>query len=67
MLNPHIDLSGQTVLVTGASRGMGEATARRLALAGAKVVLPARSQEAIEKIAGEIGETALAITCDVAD
>ena len=67
MLNPHIDLSGQTALVTGASRGIGEATVRRLAQAGANVVLLARSQEAIEKITGEIGDKALAIACDVAD
>ena len=67
MLNPHIDLSGQTALVTGASRGIGEATARRLAQAGANVVLLARSQQAIDQIAREIGNQALAIACDVAD
>lgn len=67
MLNPHIDLSGQAALVTGASRGIGEATARRLANAGANVVLLARSKDAIEEIAGEIGDKALAIACDVAD
>lgn len=67
MLNPHIDLSGRTALVTGASRGIGEATARRLALAGANVVLLARTAADIERIAGEIGPGALPLVADVAD
>lgn len=67
MLNPDIDLSGQTAIVTGASRGIGEATARRLALAGANIVLLARSANAIERISDELGEKALPIFCDVAD
>lgn len=67
MLNEHIDLTGQTALVTGASRGIGEATARRLARAGAHVVLLARSRDRIESIAEEIGGRSLAIACDVAD
>ena len=64
MLNEHIDLTGRTALVTGASRGIGEAAARRLHAAGANVVLLARSSDAVERIAGE---RALATTCDVAD
>ena len=67
MLNEHIDLSGRTAFVTGASRGIGEATARRLHAAGANVVLAARSGDDIGRIAGELGERALAVTCDVAD
>ncbi len=67
MLNPHISLRGQTAIVTGASRGIGEATARRLAAAGANVVLLARSSDAIEKIAGEIGDRAMALPCDMSD
>jgi 3-oxoacyl-[acyl-carrier protein] reductase len=55
----RIDLSGKTALVTGASRGIGEAIARRLADAGAHVVVAARSRERVQTIAGEIGGTPL--------
>ncbi|WP_299549735.1 SDR family oxidoreductase [uncultured Tateyamaria sp.] len=65
MLNPDIDLSGQCAIVTGASRGIGAATARRLAKAGAKVTLLARSSNDIKALADEIGDNALAICCDV--
>lgn len=60
-----MDLVGKTVLITGASRGIGAATARAFAQAGANVALVARSADAIATLAGEIGETALAIPCDV--
>jgi 3-oxoacyl-[acyl-carrier protein] reductase len=63
------DLSGQVALVTGASRGIGEAAARSLATYGAKVVLAARSSGDVERIAGEIrdnGGQAVAVACDVA-
>ena len=53
MLNKQINLAGRTALVTGASRGIGEAAVRRLAKAGANVVLLARSQTEIEHIAQE--------------
>jgi 3-oxoacyl-[acyl-carrier protein] reductase len=64
------DLSGTTAVVTGASRGIGEATARHLASLGAHVVLAARGTEAIERIAGEIekaGGRAMAVPTDMAD
>ena len=61
----NFDLSGQTVLITGASRGIGEAAARAFAAAGANVALVARSRERIAALAGEIGDRALAIPCDV--
>lgn len=65
MMNEHIDLSGRTALVTGASRGIGEAAVRRLSSAGANVVLVARSQTDIDKISQEIGSKAMPVTCDV--
>jgi NADP-dependent 3-hydroxy acid dehydrogenase YdfG len=58
-------VNGKTVMITGASRGIGEAAAREFAAAGARVVLTARGADAIERIAGEIGEAALAVPCDV--
>ena len=63
------DLSGTTAIVTGASRGIGAATARHLASLGAHVVLAARSSNDIERIASEIveaGGTAQAVPTDVA-
>lgn len=60
-----LDFTGKTILITGASRGIGAATARAFAAAGANVALLARSTDAIAELAGEIGENALAIPCDV--
>lgn len=61
----NMELVGKTVLITGASRGIGAASAHAFAQAGANVVLVARSSGDIAKIAAEIGEKALAVTCDV--
>lgn len=61
-----MNLSGKTVLITGASRGIGADAARIFAAAGANVALVARSSEAIAELAGEIGEQAIAIPCDIA-
>ena len=55
-----------TVLITGASKGIGAAAARRFAAAGWAVALVARSTTATADLAGEIGAAALAIPCDVA-
>jgi len=53
------------LLITGASRGIGEATARLFAQMGHRVALLARSVAAVERLADEIG--GLPIPCDVAD
>ena len=56
---------GKTVLITGASRGIGASAARHFADAGANVVLLARSGNVIGELAAEIGAAALAVPCDV--
>src|SRR4051794_23380517 len=53
-----MELAGKRVLITGASRGIGEGLAHRFAAAGARVALVARSAEAIEKLAADLGGTA---------
>lgn len=60
-------MQGKVVAITGASRGIGAATARVFADAGAQVVLLARSTPEIEALAAEIGRGALALPCDVSD
>jgi NADP-dependent 3-hydroxy acid dehydrogenase YdfG len=63
-------LKGAVAVVTGASAGIGEATAVALAQRGAKVVLAARRLERLESTAERItraGGTALAVPCDVTD
>lgn len=59
------DLTGRTVLITGASRGIGAEAARVFAEAGANVALVARSADSIADLAGEIGSSAVAIPCDI--
>ncbi|MEU9593840.1 SDR family oxidoreductase [Streptomyces sp. NPDC048219] len=64
-----VRLAGRTAVITGASGGIGAATARRLARAGASVAVLARRRSAVETVAKEItaaGGTALALVCDVA-
>ena len=63
-------VAGKVCVVTGASSGIGEATARALAAAGAHVVLAARREERIAEVAEEIrrtGRRALPVRCDVTE
>ena len=63
-------LEGTVALVTGASSGIGAATAAALAGQGAAVALAARRRDRLEELAGEIrgqGGTALVLECDVTD
>lgn len=70
MSNPINFVENKTVVITGASSGIGEATAKLLAAKGAKVVLGARRTERLDQMATEIeaaGGTALARSVDVTD
>ena len=63
------DLTGKTAIITGASSGIGEATARVLAQAGANVMLIARREEKLASLAKELrkaGANAEFLACDVA-
>ena len=63
------NIEGKVVVITGASSGLGEATARLLAAKGASVVLGARRQDRIQSLASELngrGAKAIAVTTDVA-
>jgi NADP-dependent 3-hydroxy acid dehydrogenase YdfG len=66
MVRP-LPLQGRRALVTGASRGIGAAVARRLAASGARVALLARSKETLRALAQQIGGGAVGLACDVRD
>jgi NADP-dependent 3-hydroxy acid dehydrogenase YdfG len=59
--------TGRVAVITGASSGIGEATARALAADGHRVALLARRVDRIEALAGELGDCAIAIQADVTD
>lgn len=64
------NIAGKIVVITGASSGLGEATARLLATQGASVVLGARRVDRLQSLADELngsGGKALAVTTDVTD
>jgi NAD(P)-dependent dehydrogenase (short-subunit alcohol dehydrogenase family) len=69
-MNPTYDLTGQVALVTGASSGIGLATARAFARAGATVVLSDVDTASLDAVTDELaadGRQVLAVTCNVAD
>jgi NAD(P)-dependent dehydrogenase (short-subunit alcohol dehydrogenase family) len=64
------DLAGKSAIVTGASRGIGEAIARRLAQHGADVIVSSRKLDACEKVASAINaetgrRAAIAVACNI--
>jgi NAD(P)-dependent dehydrogenase (short-subunit alcohol dehydrogenase family) len=69
-MNPSYDLTGQVALVTGASSGMGLATARAFAEAGAAVTLADINRDALQaatETLAKVGHRVLGVPCDVAD
>ena len=61
------DLKYKSVLVTGASGGIGSAIARKLHAAGANVALSGTRQEPLERLAEELGERAYILPCNLSD
>jgi NAD(P)-dependent dehydrogenase (short-subunit alcohol dehydrogenase family) len=66
MTNPF-SLEDRTAIVTGASRGIGAATARALDAAGARVALVARNEDALDKVAAGLSHEPVVIPADLGD
>ena len=64
-MSPALVTQGALVVVTGASRGIGESIARRFGAGGARVVLVARTGEALERLAAELN--GIAVVADLGD
>jgi len=62
-----LGLSGKVFVVTGASRGLGLATATALVADGARVVLAARDAGAVQAAAAQLGDDAMGVAADLAD
>lgn len=70
MSGKEFDLTGKIALISGASRGIGEAIARKLADYGAHVILSSRKLDNLKQIAGDItnaGGKATALTCHIGE
>ncbi|NUS61075.1 MAG: SDR family NAD(P)-dependent oxidoreductase [Lysobacter sp.] len=66
-MNAQASLAGKTIVITGASSGIGRGVALTLAEMGANVVLAARRGDVLQSLAEECGPGAVAVTTDVAD
>jgi NAD(P)-dependent dehydrogenase (short-subunit alcohol dehydrogenase family) len=64
---PPYEVNGRTVFITGAARGIGAETARRLHAKGANVALVGLEPERLEALAAQLGDRAIAIEADVCD
>ncbi|WP_103511002.1 SDR family oxidoreductase [Streptomyces sp. SM13] len=62
-----LGLKDRVYIVTGATRGLGNATARALAADGAKVIISGRDEKAVTEAAAELGPDALGVAADNAD
>lgn len=62
-----LDLTGRTALVTGASGGIGAATARALARQGARIAISGTRTDVLEQLKTELGEGTVALTANLAD
>jgi NAD(P)-dependent dehydrogenase (short-subunit alcohol dehydrogenase family) len=64
---PSYDVSGRTVFITGAARGIGKAAAERLHAKGANIALVGLEPQRLQENAAQLGERAIAIEADVTD